>query len=301
MHVVGLFLLVGITLGMLGGGGSILTLPLLVYVAGLEAKEAVAMSLLIVGVTSVFGVMPHLRRGHVDYRAALVFGPLSMAGAYAGGRLASYFSDTMLLVLFSLMMVLTAAAMLRRRAPAVARPQPGKRRTGWLALEGALVGTFTGLVGAGGGFLLVPALVFMAKLEMRRAVGTSLFIIVLNSLSGLGGHLSHVSLHWSLAFTLAGAAALGAVIGASLAGRVPARALRRGFGVFVLGMGFLVLALQAPPQVRAWAMLHVGWALAGLAALALSGVGWLTVRYLQKSTRRVPPPPVESLSVAPPR
>src|SRR5690606_4296762 len=161
-----------------------------------------------------------------------VFGPVSMLGAFGGGALARYFSDTALLVSFALMMLATSVAMLRRPGVRVRSPraQTGVRRSGLLALEGVLVGMFTGPVGAGGGFMVVPALVLLAKLEMRRAIGTSLVIIVFKSLAGLGGHLSHVAIDWSLAVTLSAAAAGGALLGAALAGRIPAQALRRGFG-----------------------------------------------------------------------
>ena len=283
MTLLGLFLLVGVTLGLLGGGGSILTVPVLVYAGGIGAKPAVAMSLFVVGVTSVFGLVPYLRRGQVDLRVALVFGPVSMAGAFAGGILARYFSDRALLVLFALMMVATSLAMLTARAPIAAPERTGftPRRTALLALEGAGVGLFTGLVGAGGGFMVVPALVLLAKLDMRRAVGTSLAIIVLKSSAGLAGHLSHVSFDWPLTLALSAAAALGALLGGMLSGRIPKGALRRGFGVFVLGMGGLVLLAQLPKSVWTALGAHLGLAAILLAAVALAFGAALAARQLR--------------------
>lgn len=301
MAVVALFVLVGITLGLLGGGGSILTVPLLVYVAGLEAKSAIAMSLLVVGLTSVFGLVPHARRGNIDYKVAAVFGPVAMAGAFAGGEVARYFSNTALLLLFAVMMVATSLAMLRRRAQKQAKTAPRSPavRGLLLALEGAGVGMFTGLVGAGGGFMVVPALVLLARLEMRRAIGTSLLIIALKSFAGLAGHLSHESIDWTLGFTLAAAAGVGAVAGAALASKVPAGSLRRGFGVFVLAMGVFVLGAQLPAPVLAKVWDNAAWALGGVLLLAATGLGWWTVSRLRRQSRRaeltasllsVPPP-----------
>lgn len=289
MLVVALFVLVGITLGLLGGGGSILTVPVLVYVADLDAKAAVAMSLLIVGLTSVFGVMPYVRRGNIDYKVAAVFGPVSMLGAYGGGALARYFSNTALLVLFAVMMVATSLAMLRRRGTAIepkASTHSPKVRAMLLALEGAGVGMFTGLVGAGGGFMVVPALVLLARLEMRRAIGTSLVIIALKSFAGLAGHLSHESIDWTLGLTLAAAAAVGAVAGGALASKIPAGALRRGFGVFVLAMGIFVLGAQVPGTVLASVWEKAAWALVGLSVLGAIVLCWWGIARLRRESRR---------------
>ncbi len=283
MVIFALFILVGISLGMLGGGGSILTVPLLVYVADLDAKSAVAMSLLIVAVTSMFGLIPYARRGFIDYKVALVFGPVAMLGAFSGGILAKYFSDTALMLLFALMMLATSTAMLRRGSDKSAPRSEDRplRRALLLALEGAGVGMFTGLVGAGGGFMVVPALVLLARLEMRTAVGTSLLIIVLKSFAGLAGHLSHESLDWSMALGLSGAAAVGALLGGALAGRVAAGALRKGFGVFVLAMGAFVLAAQLPDGFFAQLHARAAWLGPSVVVLGLLGAGtwvWRTLR-----------------------
>ena len=253
MIVVALFLLVGASIGLLGGGGSILTVPLLVFWVGLDAKTAVATSLLIVGVTSAFGLVPYARRGLVDVRVAALFGPVSMLGAFSGGWLGRYLSNGLLLGVFAVMMLTTSAAMLVRRAPTseapTLEPHPPTRtgaRALVLVLEGAGVGMLTGLVGAGGGFMVVPALVFLARLEMRRAVGTSLLIVSLNSFTGLLGHLSYSRIDWGFGLGLAGAAAGAAILGGLLSRRIPAERLRRGFAAVVAGVGVFVLGSQLP-------------------------------------------------------
>jgi mycothiol synthase len=254
-----LAVLVGMALGLLGGGGSILTVPLLVYIAGLDAKEAIATSLLVVGVTSLAALVPHARAGRVRWRTGAIFGAAAMAGAYAGGRIAEFIPGTVLLVAFALMMVATAVAMIRGRArqdaagpgsgsaagdaggSASVRELPVKL----VLLEGVVVGLVTGLVGAGGGFLVVPALVLLGGLPMPVAVGTSLLVIAMKSFAGLAGYLSSVSIDWGLAAAVTAMAVLGSIGGALLSGRVPQDRLRQGFGWFVLVMGVLVLGQSA--------------------------------------------------------
>jgi uncharacterized membrane protein YfcA/uncharacterized membrane protein YedE/YeeE len=198
-----LSVLVGVALGFFGGGGSILTVPLLVYVFGLEPKQAIASSLLVVGAASVAGAVQHWRAGNVQLRTGLVFGAAAMAGAHAGGRAAAYLDGALLLRLFAAAMVLTAAAMWRgRRAPA--RAPAVDRSLAPLVAQGLGVGLFTGLVGAGGGFLIVPALALWAGLPMRAAVGTSLFVIVLSTLAGFSGYARHVRVDLALVAAVAG-------------------------------------------------------------------------------------------------
>jgi hypothetical protein len=235
---------VGVALGMLGGGGSILTVPLLVYVAGLDAKEAIATSLFVVGVTSAVGAFSHARAGRVRWRTGLFFGAAGMAGAYAGGRVAEYLPGSLLLVAFGLMMLATAVAMLRgRRAPegTVHTELPLLH----VGLHGVVVGVVTGLVGAGGGFLVVPALVLLGGLPMGAAVGTSLVVIAMKSAAGLAGYLHSVQIDWGLALAVTAAAVLGSVLGGRLVGRVDPDVLRRAFGWFVVVMGVFVLGTQA--------------------------------------------------------
>lgn len=237
-----LAVLVGVALGLLGGGGSILTVPLLVYVAAMPAKEAIATSLLVVGVTSLAALVPHARAGRVRWRTGAVFGAAAMVGAYAGGRLAEFLPGAVLLGAFAVMMLATAVAMIRDRRRE--GPADGTRRdlpVLLVLLEGIVVGLATGIVGAGGGFLVVPALVLLGGLPMSVAVGTSLLVIAMKSFAGLAGYLSSVSIDWTLAAAVTAMAMLGSVVGAVVAGRVPQDMLRRAFGWFVLVMGAAVL------------------------------------------------------------
>ncbi|MFJ5831454.1 sulfite exporter TauE/SafE family protein [Streptomyces sp. NPDC093089] len=258
-------LLIGVSLGILGGGGSILTVPILVYLAGQETKEAIATSLFVVGVTSIAALIPHARAHRVRWRTGLLFGAFSMAGAYGGGRLAEYIPGTVLLVAFALMMLATAAAMLRK-------PRPGRERVRTahkdlplkhIAVEGLVVGAVTGLVGSGGGFLVVPALAILGGLPMGIAVGTSLLVIAMKSFAGLAGHLSGVSIDWGVALTVTVAAVIGSLIGARLAGRIPQDTLRKAFGWFVVVMGVFVLAQQLDTAV--WTH-PATWSVLGAAA-----------------------------------
>ncbi|MFP8963686.1 sulfite exporter TauE/SafE family protein [Streptomyces nanhaiensis] len=245
-----LALLVGVSLGLLGGGGSILTVPLLVYVAGMDAKEAIATSLFVVGVTSAVGMINHARGGRVRWRTGVLFGAAGMAGAYAGGLIGGSIPDVVLLAAFAVMMIVTAAAMLRGRRDV----DPGKAHrqlpVGRVLLDGAAVGLATGLVGAGGGFLVVPALALLGGLPMPVAVGTSLLVIAMKSAAGFAGYLSTVQIDWSLTLAVTGFAIAGSLAGAKLAGRVPADVLSRLFAWFVLAMGTFVLVQQAPAGTR---------------------------------------------------
>lgn len=261
-----LAVLVGVALGLLGGGGSILMVPLLVYAAGVEPREAIAMSLVVVGTTAAASALGHARAGRVRWRTAAVFGVGGIAGAYAGGRVGALLPGTVLLVAFALMMLVTAAAMLRdRRTPGEG---DGGDHGPWLVvLEGVGVGFVTGLVGAGGGFLVVPALVLLGGLSMPAAVGTSLAVIALKSGAALVGYLSAVSLDWGLTAVVTGAAVAGAMVGARLVDRVPAPRLRRAFGWAVLVAAVGMLLAEAPPAVRTAPLTWVGVAV-GLGAVA---------------------------------
>lgn len=259
--------LIGLSLGMLGGGGSILTVPIFVYVLGFGAKEAIAMSLAVVGATSLFGAASHWRAGNVDLRVALIFGAVAMVGTYLGARLAIYFSDAAQLALFAVVMLLAAYFMFRGRrepaskqattslpgsapvtpptpgapAPATAARPAGRMPLGLIAAEGIAVGVLTGLVGVGGGFLIVPALVLLGKLPMREAVGTSLLVIALKSFAGFYGYLDQVVVDWGFMAGFTGVAIVGIVIGTALVSRIPQRALQRAFAVFLLVMGSWLL------------------------------------------------------------
>lgn len=239
-----LSVLIGLSLGLLGGGGSILTVPILTYVAGMSPKEAIAASLFVVGVTSAVSAVDHARNKRVRWRTGLVFGAAGMAGAFGGGLLGGHLPGTVLMIAFALMMIATSLAMIRGRRNSSRAPLPGDLPVPKVILEGLVVGLVTGLVGAGGGFLVVPALALLGGLSMPVAVGTSLVVIAMKSFAGLGGYLTVVSLDWALVGGVTAAAILGSFIGARLAGRITESSLRKGFGFFVLGMGVFVLVQE---------------------------------------------------------
>jgi uncharacterized membrane protein YfcA len=257
---------VGVTLGLLGGGGSILTVPLLVYVAGLPPQEAITTSLFVVGTTAAVGAVGHARAGRVRWRTGAVFGAVGMAGALVGGLVGARLPGAVLLSAFALMMLATSVAMIRgRRRPAperAAEELPVLR----VVAQGAAVGLVTGLVGAGGGFLVVPALALLGGLPMPVAVGTSLVVIAMQSAAGFAGHLTGSTLDWTLTLVVTAAAVAGSLVGGRLVGRIAPDLLRRGFGWFVLGMGALVLAEQLPAPARVPALLVLGVVGAGVVA-----------------------------------
>ncbi|HUG02014.1 MAG TPA: sulfite exporter TauE/SafE family protein [Longimicrobiales bacterium] len=262
-----LAMLIGLSLGLLGGGGSILTVPVFVYVLGIEAKPAIAMSLAVVSATAAVGAASHWREGNVAWRTAALFAPFAMAGTYAGARLSQAFSGAAQLTLFALVMLAAAAFMLRgRREAYIDERAASAGGLALVALLGLAVGALTGLVGVGGGFLIVPALVLLARVPMKRAVGTSLLVIALNAASGFWGYLGLVEVRWGFMAAFAGVAIIGILVGTSLARHAPARALRTAFGVFLIAMGLLILyqnrsvltgeaaanAAAGRPDIREW-------------------------------------------------
>src|SRR5699024_8339842 len=194
-----LAVVVGITLGPFGGGGSLLMVPLLTYVAGTEPKEAIAASLFIVGVTSLISTFAHTRAGNVRWRTGVVFGAAGMVGAFLGGLVGGHLPGALLMIAFALMMVATAVSMLRGRKNNLSGPgeEPRSLPLRRVVLDGSVVGVITGLVGAGGGFLVVPALALLGGLAMPAAVGTSLLVIAMKSFAGLAGYMATVSVDWT--------------------------------------------------------------------------------------------------------
>src|SRR5690242_2100675 len=239
---------IGISLGLLGGGGSILAMPVLVYVAGVAPRQAVGMSLAIVGATSLLGGLLHRRNGRVDLRVAATFGATGIAGALLGARLTHLVPESMLLLLFAALMLIIGTWMLldarRKAGKQAARPDaaPPRSRLHLTLLAGLVVGALTGFLGVGGGFLIVPALLLFTRLNMRQAVGTSLIVIALNSVSGFIGHLGDggIDLVETVAFTAA--AAGGAFLGHRIASRSAPEQLRRGFASFVILVGCFIAA-----------------------------------------------------------
>lgn len=240
---------IGLSLGVLGGGGSILTVPILVYVLGFGAKAAIAMSLPIVGITSVVGAARHWRGGAVDLRTALVFGGITMLTSYVGARLSVLLSAGTQLGLLAIVMVAAAVSMLRNArmesstesAAAETEVTVRPALTAPLVLIAAGVGLLTGLVGIGGGFLVVPALVILAHLSMRAAIGTSLVVIAMNSLSGSLGYIGHADIVWPFVARFAAVAVGGILIGTHLVRFVSQAALKQAFAVLLLATGGFML------------------------------------------------------------
>ncbi len=249
--------LIGLILGLIGGGGSILTVPVLVYLFHVQTELGTAYSLFIVGSTSLIGVMPKWRQKEVDLRTAVLFGLPSMLTVfstrkwilptipdliYSSEHLILTKSNAML-VLFSILMLFAAFKMLRGQTTAQEQEQRAFQWNNYpLMLQGAIVGILTGLVGVGGGFLIVPALVMFSKLSMKMAVGTSLLIIAVNSLVGFTGDVwtQGSLMDWRFLGLLTILAVIGILIGGQLAKKMETKILRKGFAWFVLLMGLFV-------------------------------------------------------------
>lgn len=231
---------IGISLGLLGGGGSILAVPILVYVVGLETKTAIATSLLVVGTTSLIGALRHWRAHDIDVRTAVVFGLVSMAGSFAGGRVAEHLSDTFQLTLFAVVMLAASVSMFRSGGGEAA--VPAAPRFALVVTAAALVGLLTGVVGVGGGFLVVPALVLFTGVPMKRAVGASLLVIAMNSASGFLAYAGHVSIDWRFTALFTTVAVAGVFAGSAIAPHVSQGVLKRSFAVFLIVVaGFILL------------------------------------------------------------
>lgn len=242
-------ILTGLSLGLLGSGGSILTVPMLVYLVGQDEKVAFAGSLAIVGLISLVSAFAYARKDMVDWRSAMFFGLPGMVGAVFGAYMARYIPSWMQMLLFAALLLVAAWLMFRSINLDDAPSEP---RAFWkVGLDGLIVGALTGLVGVGGGFLIIPALVLLGGLSMNVAVGTSLVIIAMNSASGFWEYLHvlddlNLSLDWSLIglFSLLGIA--GAQLGQRLNSRLPQVLLRRLFAVFLLFMGAFIAWRNLP-------------------------------------------------------
>lgn len=270
---------IGLLLGLFGGGGSILTVPMLVYVLHVEPKQAIVTSFVVIGVSSLLALIPHARRGSVCWKSGVVFGLAGMAGAFGGGRMAVQFSGDLLMALFGLICLSTGLLMLRgSRAGATTQPEPDQMlrvcpvRVPILRVlfDGFFVGGLTGTVGVGGGFLIVPALTLLVGLPMQGAVGTSLLIITMNALAGLGGYSQQVELNWPLTGLVAAGTISGSALGAWLSAYIRPGDLRRAFGAMVVLVAGYVLSQAVSSQMLetmfTWLAGRQG---AGMAAVAL--------------------------------
>lgn len=249
-------LLIGLSLGLIGGGGSILTVPVLVYLFGVDPVMATAYSLFIVGLTSAVGVFPKYKEGLVDIRTGLIFGAPSIATVFLTRQwLVPNIPNTiwqiddfvltksvMLMLIFAILMVAASVSMIRDPKTKTASTESQLSfNYPLIVLEGAIVGVLTGLVGAGGGFLIIPALVLLTKLPMKKAVGTSLLIIAAKSLIGFTSDASQQTMDWALLLSITLMAVAGLFAGNALSKKIEGAKLKKGFGWFVLVMGVYIL------------------------------------------------------------
>jgi uncharacterized membrane protein YfcA len=292
-----LSIVIGLLLGLLGGGGSILTVPMLVYVLGVEPKSAILTSFVVVGFSSLLALPQHAFKGNVCWKSGLFFGLAGMAGAFGGGRLAALLSGELLMALFGGVTLLTGAAMLRpprdRNAEVMMRAHlsacPARVPYGRVLFDGFFVGALTGLVGVGGGFLIVPALTLLVGLPMRAAVGTSLFIIVMNAAAGWMGYAQHAAIDLPLTGIVTAGAVVGSLIGGMLSARIDANVLRRVFGILVLSLAGFVLYQSLDARllllVAGLLLRHVEFLL-GILTLGLILMFWRIGAWLHRPARR---------------
>lgn len=243
-----LALLVGLSLGILGGGGSILTVPIFRYALGMGVKESIGMGLGVVSLTSLVGMLRHWKQGNVELRALAIFAPAAVVSTYGGARFAALVPGVVQMVGLALVMG-AAAIMMWSGAPASRNPSGSSEGPASTARPrpeviiglGIGLGFLTGLLGVGGGFLVVPALVLFLGLEMKRAVGTSLGVIALNAASGFAGYLGQVTMDWALIAGFTAMAMVGVFLGATLVPYISTKNLRRGFAVFLVLVATYIL------------------------------------------------------------
>jgi uncharacterized protein len=227
---------VGMSLGGLGGGGSVLSLPMLVYIAGLGTREAIGISSIIVGCSAAAAVAVHARRGNVDWKTGCLFAAAGIPSALASAHVSNFVPPHLLLGSFAVLLVCVSLWMFFAQVGTTTHPRS------WpvIALVGAGIGLVAGFFGVGGGFVIVPALTGLAGLDLRRAIGTSLFIITINSVTSMIEHVNHNMLPLTTTAAFAGMTVVGALIGQQVASRMSTTHLRRGFAMLVLVVACLV-------------------------------------------------------------
>jgi uncharacterized membrane protein YfcA len=248
-------LLIGVVLGLIGGGGSILTVPILVYLLFINPVTATAYSLFVVGVSSLVGALRNIQKGLVDFRTAIVFAiPAFIAVYIARKYLVPAIPDVIfsvgdfdvtnniaIMLFFALVMLVASVSMIRNKREDNGEETEVSYNYPLIIVEGVLVGLITGIVGAGGGFLIIPALVLLAKLPMKKAVATSLLIIAIKSLIGFLGDVQNLDIDWTFLLIFTGLSVVGIFIGIYLSNFIEGKKLKKGFGWFVLLMGIYII------------------------------------------------------------
>lgn len=247
--------LIGISLGLIGGGGSILTIPVLVYLFGVQPLLATGYSLFIVGSTSLVGAVKNYRKGNVNVKTAISFSIISTITVLVTRKfllhiipenlflVAGYTvtKSLMTMILFAVVMIIAATKMITGEQPEECVECREKLQTGKIIYSGIGIGLLTGLLGAGGGFLIIPALIFLFRLSVKQAIGTSLLIIAINNLLGFTGDIFHTTINWVLLLTVTAVAVAGIFIGSRLGEKIHGEKLKKGFGWFVLIMGIYII------------------------------------------------------------
>lgn len=251
-------LFIGTTLGLIGGGGSILTVPVFVYLLSIEPVPATAYSLFVVGLTALVGSIAFMKKGLVSYRTAVVFAIPAFIAVFATRKFivpaipADIFTidsfifskDLFVMLLFAALMIAASVSMIKNKKKETENVKELEFNYPLIIIEGIVVGILTGLVGAGGGFLIVPALVLLAKLPMKMAVGTSLLIIAVKSLFGFAGDIGNMPIDWQLLAIFSAIAVAGILIGSYLSKYVPGEKLKPAFGWFTLAMGIFIITKE---------------------------------------------------------
>jgi uncharacterized protein len=259
MEIVGYLsaVLIGISLGLIGGGGSILTLPVLVYLFTIDSVLATSYSLFIVGITSLVGTISYFKNGLINIKTSIIFGIPAIVAVYItrkfilpaipdeitefGGIFLT--KEMFIMALFALLMIAASYSMIKKQKKTTDKEVAKKQQFNFplIFIEGTVVGLLTGLVGAGGGFLIIPALVVLSKLPMKQAIGTSLVIIAAKSLIGFGGEAAQLSIDWWFLITITALAISGLFVGVLLSKKIDGEQLKPAFGWFVLVMGIYIL------------------------------------------------------------
>lgn len=259
MHILGYFfaIIIGLVMGLIGGGGSILSVPVFAYLFNIDAITATALSLFVVGVTSSVGSVSFIRQGQVNFTTAYRFGIPSVLGILFSRRLVlphlpeyiihrwgiTLTKDMFILILFAVLMLFSSIKMIQKKER-VRKPRESETNYTLLVSQGLLVGIVTGFIGAGGGFLIVPALVMLLGVSMKEAVATSLFIISINSLIGFASSLDKITVDWTFLLSFTSLSIVGILIGVALSKRIEGRKLKPIFGWFVLVMGILIIVKE---------------------------------------------------------